>query len=114
MIETGKMLRVTLLAIAAAAGPMAAAHAAEFSVDQRDLRFEPDALTVKSGDYVRFTDSDRITHNITIVNPDGSSEDKGMSTFSQHIVVQFDKPGVYRVLCRIHPDMKMTITVGKP
>jgi cytochrome c peroxidase len=114
MLENGMKLRAALLAIAASAALTVAANAAEFSVDQRDLRFEPEALTVKAGDYVRFTDSDRITHNITIVNPDGSSEDKGMSTFSQHIVVQFDKPGVYRVVCRIHPDMKMTITVGKP
>jgi plastocyanin len=67
-------------------------------------------LTIKAGDTVRFTDTDRITHNITIVNPDGTSEDKGMSTFNQHIVVQFDKPGTYKVLCRIHPDMGMTIT----
>ena len=114
MFENSKMLRAAFLAIAATAGLTVAANAAEFSVDQRDLRFDPGTLTVKAGDYVRFTDSDRITHNITIVNPDGTSEDKGMSTFSQHIVVQFDKPGIYHVLCRIHPDMKMTITVDKP
>jgi len=114
VLQSSKTLRTAIVAIAAMAGVTAAAQAAEFSVDQRDLRFEPAKLTIKAGDYVRFTDSDRITHNITIVNPDGSSEDKGMSTFSQHIVVQFDKPGEYHVLCRIHPDMKMTITVGEP
>ncbi|MBV8978212.1 MAG: cupredoxin domain-containing protein [Alphaproteobacteria bacterium] len=107
------MLRTTSLAAALTVAALAQASAAEFKVDQVDLRFAPDALTIKAGDYVRFTDSDRITHNITIVNPDGTIEDKGMSTFSQHIVVQFDKAGVYRVICRIHPDMKMTITVTK-
>ncbi len=99
---------VALVALVALDGP---ARAAEHFVDQHDLMFVPGSVTIKTGDTVRFTDTDRITHNITIVNPDGSSEDKGMSTFSQHIVVQFDKPGVYKVICRIHPDMKMTITV---
>src|SRR5665213_2224137 len=113
MFVNGKILRAALLTVITTAGSTVAANAAEFAVDQRDLRFEPTALTIKVGDYVRFTDSDRISHNITIVNPDATSEDKGMSTFSQHIVVQFDKPGVYHVVCRIHPDMKMTITDGK-
>lgn len=114
MLEFGKTVRATILAITAMVAVTTLAKAAEYSVDQLDLHFVPSTLTIKAGDYVRFTDSDRITHNITIVNPDGSSEDKGMSTFSQHIVVQFDKPGAYHVLCRIHPDMKMTITVAKP
>ena len=99
---------VALVALIALDGP---ALAAEHFVDQHDLMFAPGSVTIKAGDTVRFTDTDRITHNITIVNPDGTSEDKGMSTFSEHIVVQFDKPGVYKVICRIHPDMKMTITV---
>ena len=99
---------VALVTLVALDGP---ARAAEHFVDQHDLMFVPGSVTIKADDTVRFTDTDRITHNITIVNPDGSSEDKGMSTFSQHIVVQFDKPGVYKVICRIHPDMKMTITV---
>jgi cytochrome c peroxidase len=111
MSELVKSLRAASGVFAATLGLTIAANAAEFAVDQRDLRFEPGAVTIKAGDFVRFTDTDRITHNITIVNPDGSSEDKGMSTYSQHIVVQFDKPGVYHVRCRIHPDMKMTITV---
>lgn len=92
----------------------ASAFAAEHYVDQHDLNFVPDSMTINAGDTVRFTDADRITHNITIVNPDGTTEDKGMSTYSQHIVVQFDKPGVYKVICRIHPNMKMKITVVKP
>jgi len=107
------MLKTTFTALALATAMAAPAAAAEFQVDQRDLRFVPETLSVKAGDYVRFTDSDRITHNITVINPDGTSQDKGMSTYSQHIVVQFETPGVYRVICRIHPDMKMTITVAK-
>jgi len=90
------------------------ALAAEYPVDQRDLRFEPDMLTIRVGDSVVFTDTDRIAHDVTIINPDGTSEDKGMSNVNEHIAVKFTKPGVYHVKCRIHPDMKATITVGTP
>ena len=111
MAQLSKPLRMAGAVLAAVSGFAAGAGAAEFPVDQRDLRFQPITLDIKSGDTVRFTDTDRITHDITIVNPDGTSEDKGMSTYNQHIVVKFDKPGVYHVRCRIHPDMIMTITV---
>jgi len=114
MFESGKAVRTAIVAIAAMAGVTTVANAAEFSVDQRDLRFVPDSLTVKIGDTVRFTDTDRITHNVTVVNPDGRSEDRGMSTYHEHIVVKFDKAGVYHVRCSIHPEMKMTVTVATP
>lgn len=87
------------------------AFAAETAVDQRDLKFVPDAVTINAGDSVRFTDSDHITHNITIDNPDGTSSDKGMDAYGKDIVVNFPNAGVYHVHCKIHPMMKMTITV---
>ena len=111
MSRLARTLWASSVILVAISGAATQTNAAEFSVDQRDLHFVPDSLTIKVGDTVRFTDTDHITHNITIVNPDGRSEDKGMSTYSQHIVVQFDKPGLYHVRCRIHPDMKMAITV---
>jgi len=87
------------------------ARAAETVVDQRNLMFVPGSATIAAGDTVRFTDSDRITHNITIVYPDGSTEDKGMDRYGEDIVVHFTKPGSYQVHCLIHPMMHMTITV---
>ncbi|HSC17948.1 MAG TPA: plastocyanin/azurin family copper-binding protein [Rhizomicrobium sp.] len=87
------------------------AAAAEVAVDQKDLKFVPEAVTIKIGDSVRFTDTDRIAHNVTIDKPDGTSEDKGMAEYNQHIVVKFDKAGSYHAHCRIHPQMHMTIMV---
>jgi len=101
---------MAFLLLASASGALAT----EYPVDQRDLRFEPDTLTIEVGDSVVFTDTDRIAHDVTIVAPDGTSQDHGMSTYKQRIAVKFTKPGVYRVKCRIHPDMKATITVGAP
>jgi len=87
------------------------ACAAEAVVDQHDLTFVPATVTINAGDSVRFTDSDHITHNITILNPDGTSDDKGMDRYGQDIAVPFAKSGVFQVHCRIHPTMKMTVTV---
>lgn len=87
------------------------APAAETVIDQRDLMFTPSSATIAVGDTVRFTDSDRITHNITIVYPDGSTEDKGMDRYKEDIIVHFTKPGAYQVRCLIHPMMHATITV---
>lgn len=111
MFPLSKLARGAAVLAFAAAGPALAAQAAEVAVDQKDLMFTPNAVTIKAGDSVRFTDSDRIAHDITIVNPDGSSEDKGMDTYNVQIVVPFEKPGVYHVRCRIHTAMKMTVTV---
>jgi len=87
------------------------AHAVEKIVDQKDLMFIPGSVTIAVGDTIRFTDTDRITHNITIVYPDGTAEDKGMDRYNEDIIVHFTKPGVYQVRCLIHPMMHMTVTV---
>lgn len=104
-------LKFMVAASIAATGIVSSVKAAEVAVDQKDLSFVPDAVTLKAGDSIRFTDTDRIAHNVTIVNPDGKSEDKGMAAYSQQIVVNFPRPGVYRARCRIHPQMHLTITV---
>jgi plastocyanin len=102
------MLSLIALAFSSLAIP---AYAAETAVDQIGLNFVPDAVTINAGDTVRFTNSDRIAHNITIVNPDGTSSDKGMDSYRQGITVTFPKAGVYQVTCRIHTAMKMKVTV---
>ena len=102
---------VALLTALAFASFADSARAAQTVVDQHVLKFAPDSVTIKAGDTVRFTDTDHITHNITIVNPDGTAEDKGMDRYNEDIVVLFPKPGIYQVHCRIHPSMKMTVTV---
>ena len=111
MLRRRKSLSWTVIIGLVGCGFAVCAQAAEIAVDQKDLQFAPNVLRIKTGDSVRFTDSDRIAHDVTIVNPDGTSEDKGMDTSSQQIVVPFPKPGAYHVRCRIHPTMKMIIMV---
>jgi plastocyanin len=106
-IAVRRTLAVVITCFAVTAG----AGAAEIAVDQRDMQFVPGTAAIAVGDSVRFTDTDRIAHDITVVDPLGAAVDHGMDYFNQQIVVKFDKPGIYQVRCRIHPQMKMTITV---
>jgi plastocyanin len=87
------------------------AYAAETVVDQLNLKFVPDTVTIKAGDTIRFTNSDHFFHDVTIGNPDGTSEDKGLVNYKKDIVVTFAKPGIYKISCRLHPAMKAVVTV---
>jgi plastocyanin len=88
-----------------------AAHAAETVVDQKGLRFVPDAVTISAGDSIRFTNSDPYTHDVTVIGPDGSSSDKGLQHHGKDNVVVFAKPGKYSIICQMHPMMKATVIV---
>jgi plastocyanin len=104
-------MQSAVLAGIASFGAVVPAFGAETIVDQRDLMFVPSSITIAVGDTVRFTDSDRITHNITIIYPNGTAEDKGMDRYKEDTIVHFTKAGVYQVHCLIHPMMNMSITV---
>ena len=106
-----KAVRQALAAVIACLVVATGARAAEIAVDQRDMQFVPNAVAIVVGDSIRFTDTDRIAHDITVVDPLGAAVDHGMDYFNQQIVVKFEKAGAYQVRCRIHPAMKMTITV---
>ena len=90
------------------------AQAAETTIDQKTMKFVPDAVTINAGDSVRFTNSDRFYHDVTIVNPDGTTNDKGLMKYKEEFAVSFANPGVYKVRCRLHPAMKAVITVKQP
>ncbi len=102
--------RVTLMAIALSAIAFQA-NAAETMIDQKNLKFVPNAVTINVGDTIRFKNSDRFSHDVTIVNPDGTSDDKGLMKFKEEFAVSFAKPGAYKIHDRLHPPMTAVVTV---
>jgi len=104
------MTRTTLQAALLLALTAALPARAEQSVDQKDKAFSQDAVTVPVGESVTFTNSDQVTHDLSVKNPDGSRLMSTMQKPGEHSVVTFDKPGEYKVQCLIHPKMKMTVT----
>ena len=87
-----------------------AAFAADVPISQKNQVFSTLALTVHAGDKVVFENDDNVTHNITVKSGDGDADDLGLQKPGQKLSYTFDTKGVYRVICSIHPRMKMTVT----
>ena len=89
----------------------ASAQAAEVVIDQLGLKFVPTTMTINAGDTIRFENHDPFTHDVTVLNPDGTSSDKGMQQHGKDLVVAFPKAGTYSIRCSFHPMMKATVIV---
>ncbi|HZZ13144.1 MAG TPA: cupredoxin family copper-binding protein [Paraburkholderia sp.] len=93
------------------------ASLAAFSVQREDspnqvviknFMFSPMDLTVKAGSTVTWKNLDGEPH--TVVNDTGIFRSAALDQNDSY-QFKFDKPGVYKVFCGIHPNMKATITV---
>lgn len=73
-------------------------------LDQRNLNFSPQVLAVRVGTTVDFPNNDRVFHNVFSFR-DGKRFDLGVYPVGARKQVQFDRPGVSRLFCNIHPDM---------
>jgi cytochrome c peroxidase len=80
------------------------------TVDQRGLTFSTARLTANRGDMVRFTNSDKTSHNI-LVTGNGVSLNSGLQRPGVAFNAPFARAGTYRVTCGIHPKMKMKVVV---
>jgi len=103
------MLRAIVILMAAFAGGLPAAHADEPNqIVIKNFMFSPMALTVKAGTTVTWKNMDGEPH--TVVNDAGIFRSAALDQNDTY-QFKFDKPGVYKVFCGIHPYMKGTITV---
>jgi plastocyanin len=105
-------LRVAFIAALGAASCGAVA-AATHTVTIAGMHFNPDSLTVASGDAIVWVNKDLVAHTVT--------EAGGHAFDSHEIAPQASwtyvarKPGRYPYGCTLHPAMKATLIVkGKP
>ncbi len=83
-------------------------------LDQRNLQFAPRVLAVRSGTTVEFPNNDRVFHNVFSYR-DGKRFDLGLYPIGSVKQVQFDRPGISRLFCNIHPRMAAyVIAVDSP
>jgi plastocyanin len=96
---------------------MLMAASANFSVAQaqepnavvlKNFMFSPMSLTIKAGSTVTWKNLDGEPH--TVVNDSGLFRSSALDQNDTYKYT-FDKPGVYKIFCGIHPNMKETITV---
>jgi plastocyanin len=87
-------------------GPAPAMRAGEPPpvLDQRNLQFLPHVLAVRVGTTVKFPNSDRVFHNVFSFH-DGKKFDLGVYPIGAVKYVTFDRAGVSRLFCNIHPGM---------
>ena len=83
-------------------------------LDQRNLSFVPKVLVVQTGTMVDFPNNDRVFHNVFSFR-DGRRFDLGLYPVGSVKRVLFDRPGLSRVFCNIHPNMAAYVmTVDTP
>jgi plastocyanin len=97
---------LTLMAAFAVQSPAQAE--APNAVVIKNFMFSPMALTIKAGSTVTWKNLDGEPH--TVVNDAGMFRSAALDQNDSY-QFKFDKPGVYKVFCGIHPAMKETITV---
>jgi plastocyanin len=73
-------------------------------LDQRNLTFSPHVLAVRVGTVVDFPNNDRVFHNVFSFR-DGKRFDLGMYPVGAVQRVTFDRVGLSRIFCNIHPQM---------
>jgi plastocyanin len=79
-------------------------------LDQRNLSFMPAVLAISTGSTVRFPNNDRVLHNIFSFR-DGKKFDLGLYPVGQARDVKFDRAGISRLFCNIHPGMAAFVVV---
>jgi plastocyanin len=101
---SGKPVQNAVIWLDAQAAPPLV-QSASIVIDQRNLAFAPHVLAVRVGTSVDFPNNDRVFHNVFSFK-DGKKFDLGMypSGVKAKPVV-FDKPGLSRIFCNIHPNM---------
>lgn len=73
-------------------------------LDQRNLSFSPHVLAIRVGTTVDFPNNDRVFHNVFSFR-DGTVFDLGLYPIGALKHVTFDRPGLSRIFCNIHPGM---------
>ena len=105
------MLRMVLVAILAPIACLSAiAVAADMTIRQKGRVFSTDAITLKKGEAVTFLNDDSIPHNIMSPSA-GNAFNLGLQPPGAMTPVSFKEAGEVKVVCAIHPRMKMTVTV---
>jgi plastocyanin len=97
-----------LMAVSASGLSAAQAQETQAVVVLKNFMFSPMSLTIKAGTTVTWKNLDGEPH--TVVGDAGLFR-SGALDQNDTYQFKFDKPGVYKINCGIHPNMKETITV---
>lgn len=87
------------------------ALAADPVVSQRGRAFQPGEVVIARGAEVRIVNDDGLLlHHVFVDAPELRFDSDEMEP-GQVVTIRFVHPGRYAVLCRIHPRMRLDVTV---
>jgi plastocyanin len=101
---------VTAAATCAALTLSAGAAAEDARIVQKDKSFSQDAIVIRPGDRIVFSNQDSVTHNLFSRSPGLAFEVK-VQLPGQETPVSFPRAGEAEVRCAIHPEMKLRVVV---
>ena len=78
------------------------------TVTLKDLKFNPDKITAKTGDTVTWKWGENVLHNVTAKDKSFKSDNKSDGTFTH----TFDKAGTYEYECTLHTGMSGEVDVS--
>lgn len=89
---------------------ISAARGRKSLLDQKNMKFVPYVLPVLVGTAVDFPNNDKNWHNV-YSKSEAKKFDLGLYAPGKSRSATFDKPGIVRILCNVHPSMEAFIVV---
>ena len=80
-------------------------------IEIKDFAFDPQTLTVKSGEKITWINRDEEPH--TVVSVEKQFKKSTALDTDQEFTITADAPGTYTYFCSVHPKMTGTIVVEK-
>ena len=106
---------ITGFSVMAVAGEMkdtASSGAGQNKIEIKDFAFNPQAITVKSGEKITWINRDEEPH--TVVSVEKQFKKSTALDTDQQFTITAGAPGTYTYFCSVHPKMTGTIVVVKP
>ena len=106
---------VTGFSVMAVAGEMKdtdSSGAGQNKIEIKDFAFNPQTITVKSGEKITWINRDEEPH--TVVSVEKQFKKSTALDTDQQFTITAGAPGTYTYFCSVHPKMTGTIVVVKP
>jgi len=84
--------------------------AAERTITQKGKVFSESELEIKKGETLVFLNDDSVPHNVLSTTP-GNVFNLGLIGPGHSTPVTFEKTGDIKIICAMHPSMKMSLKV---
>ena len=91
--------------------PSVSASPGDATISIHEFMFSPTSVTITAGTTVHWKNLDPEPHTVRAVDATFRSEPLDQN---DSFAFKFDKPGTYRYVCSIHPQMVGTIVVKDP